>query len=96
MQKLGSILSLNLVISNRTLIHHSSDYPYLAVTDKYVYISMNLAKHEPFSEDLGPIVLRISLADLAAAISQSTTIGPRIDSYSDPSLPPSIHPNPIL
>jgi hypothetical protein len=76
---------------NSTLKHHSSDYPYLAVTDKYLYISMNLAKREPFSDKelVGPIVLRISLADLAAAISQSgTTIGPRIDSYSDPSLPP--------
>jgi hypothetical protein len=61
-----------------------SDYPSLALSEKYLYISMNMIRESQF---LRPVILRISLNDLA----NSTGIGPIFDYYIDSSLPRTSH-----
>jgi hypothetical protein len=56
--------------------HQMSDYPYLALGNKYLYISMNMFGLEDFVRS---IVMRISLDDLANGVA------PSFSYYKDPS-----------
>jgi hypothetical protein len=56
--------------------HQMSDYPYLALGNKYLYISMNMFGIEDFVRS---VVLRISLDDLASGVA------PSFSYYNDPS-----------
>ena len=60
---------------NSTWTGYFSDYPYLALGNKYLYISMNMI---PPGNFVRPVILRISLDDLA------NEIGPTISYYNDP------------
>jgi hypothetical protein len=73
---------------NSTWTNQNSDYPYLALSSKYLYISMNMFEHKPFSEPafIRPLILRISLDDLI-----KPGVGPIYDYYYDPSLPNTSH-----
>lgn len=75
---------------NSTWINQQSDYPNLSLSNKYLYITMNMIQHHP-SEDpefLRPIILRILLDDLART---DANIGPAYEYYDDTSLPNSSH-----
>lgn len=61
-----------------------SDYPSLALTEEYLYISMNMFTDSGF---LRPVMLRISLEDLASR----SGIGPAYEYYIDETLPPESH-----
>ena len=50
---------------NSTWTGYFSDYPYLALGNKYLYISMNMI---PPGNFVRPVILRISLDDLANEI----------------------------
>ena len=72
---------------NDTWTNQMSDYPYLALSNKYLYISMNIVKKPPFfdSPSIHPVVLRIALEDLANGLP------PAIEYYDDNYLPSSAH-----
>jgi hypothetical protein len=61
-----------------------SDYPSLALTERYLFISMNMFTDSGF---LRPVMLRISLDDLASR----SGIGPAFEYYIDETLPPTSH-----
>jgi hypothetical protein len=61
-----------------------SDYPSLALSQKYLYISMNMFAESGF---LRPVILRISLDDLA----NPSGIGPIYEYYIDQTLPSTSH-----
>jgi len=66
-----------------TLKNAFSDYPTLALSDTYLYISMNLKTQT----GLYPIMMRILLDDLA----DPSGIGPLYDYYADKTLPGNSH-----
>jgi hypothetical protein len=72
---------------NETWVNQASDYPYLALSNGYLYISMNMMKNSPFfdPQSIRPIVLRISLTELAAGLP------PAIEYYADKDLPSNAH-----
>jgi hypothetical protein len=61
-----------------------SDYPSLALSQKYLYISMNMFTESGF---LRPVILRISLDDLA----NPSGLGPIYEYYIDQTLPRTSH-----
>ena len=73
---------------NSTWIHHWSDYPSLATTDKYLYISMNMFKHQPFTD---PFCDSNCFTHFITNLMNSTSTGPIYDYYHDSSLPNSAH-----
>jgi hypothetical protein len=69
---------------NSTWIDQFSDYPTLALSNNYLYISMNMFFEDRFSN---PLMVRISLEDLA----DPSGIGPSFDYFVDFDLPRTSH-----
>lgn len=73
---------------NSTWTHQNSDYPHIALGDNYLYVTMNMYKQDQLtkkSQFLQPLILRISLNDLAESVTKDKPIMPSFDYYYDPS-----------